>query len=227
MPQTLLALLALSLSSLVVFNQQRLQMRAQTKMVSNELSLAGSGLASDLMEMIGARSFDEATTPEKIHLAAAVPESPSIFTSKSKITSESATQKKCDLLNPTATCDDIDDVNGLSKAQYSVMLAEGRALDFEVSTKVIYVTNPEGDVESDVPTRHKKVTITVKSVHEKSGIEPLVFSRVFSYDPIKAELDYERIYGPIGTDGNPNGGDDGTHTQTGDGDTQDGTHLLN
>ena len=215
MPQTLLALLALSLSSLLVFNQQRLQMRAQTQMVSNELSLAGSGLASDIMEMIGARSFDEASTPEKINAAGAVPESTTLFTSKFKIASESATAKGCDLLTPTTQCDDIDDVNGIEKGHYSIMLAEGRQLDFEVSTKVIYVTDAEGGVESDLPTRHKKVTIEIRSVNEQLGTEPLSFSRVFSYDPIKAEMDYERIYGPIGADGNgdEDDGTGGSHTQ--------------
>lgn len=226
MPQTLLALLALSLSSLVVFNQQRLQMRAQTQMVSNELALAGSGLASDIMEMIGARSFDEASTPEKIHAAAAVPDSPSIFTSASVLESESES-KDCDLLTPTPSCDDVDDIRGLENEPYSILLAEGRELDFEVSTSVVYVTDAEGGVKSDVPTLHKKVTIVVRSANEDLGIEPLTFSRVFSYDPIKAEMDYERKYGPIGTGGNPNAGDDGTHTQEGGGDTQDGTHTLN
>ena len=215
MPQTLLALLALSLSSLVVFNQQRLQMRAQTQMVSNELSLAGSGLASDIMEMIGARSFDEASTPEKIHEAGAVPESPSLFTSISKIESETPESKDCDLLNPSEECDDLDDVHGVTAETYSILLAEGRQLDFKVSTAVAYVTDAEGAIESDVPTRHKKVTIELQPVNENTGVEPLRFARVYSYDPIKAEMDYERIYGPIGTGGSSDDDSEGggTHTQ--------------
>ena len=214
MPQTLLALLALSLSSLIVFNQQRLQMRAQTQMVSNELALAGSGLASDIMEMIGARSFDEASTPEKIDKASAIPESPLLFTSATEVATQKPGSKDCDLLVPTEKCDDVDDVNGVKNARYSIMLAEGRALDFEVSTTVVYVTDAEGGVVSDLPTLHKKVTIEVRSVNERAGVEPLTFSRVFSYDPIKAEMDYERIYGPIGADSPPDDGDDdGSHTQ--------------
>ena len=212
MPQTLLALLALSLSSLLVFNQQRLQMRAQSQMVSNELSLAGSGLASDIMEMIGARSFDEASTPDKIDDAVKVPDDPSAFTQPWVLKLAALKDNKCDLLNPDDVCDDIDDVNGLSHETYSIMLAEGRELDFDVSTSVIYVTDPEGGVESSVPTRHKKVTLEVRSLNGSSTAPPLTFARVFSYDPIKAEMDYERIYGPIGTDGDDSGGG-GAHTQ--------------
>jgi len=225
MPQTLLALLALSLSSLLVFNQQRLQMRAQTQMVTNELSLAGSGLASDIMEMVGARSFDENSTPEKIHQAGAVPESPTAFTSALVIANDSTSNKNCDLLSPTPDCDDVDDIRGLEAEHYSILLAEGRELDFEVSTDVIYVTDAEGGIESDLPTRHKKVTIEVRSVNERSSVEPLRFSRVFSYDPIKAEMDYERIYGPIGAGGLIDD-DDGNHNQNG-GENNGGTHTQN
>ena len=216
MPQTLLALLALSLSSLLVFNQQRLQMHAQTQMVSNELSLAGSGLASDIMEMIGARSFDEASTPDKIDDAAKVPDDPSVFTPPLALKQAALSDNPCDLLTPDAVCDDVDDVNGLSNKTYSILLAEGRELDFDVSTTVVYVTDPEGAVEATVPTRHKKVTLEVRSLNGSSAEPPLTFSRVFSYDPVKAEMDYERIYGPIGTDGNNGNGDGtggGTHTQ--------------
>ena len=216
MPQTLLALLALSLSSLLVFNQQRLQMRAQTQMVSNELSLAGSGLASDIMEMIGARSFDEASTPDKIDAVDRVPDDPSVFTPPLALELAALKDNECDLLTPDATCDDIDDVTGLSHKTYSILLAEGRELDFDVSTTVVYVTDPEGSVESSVPTRHKKVTLEVRSLNGGSTTPPLSFSRVFSYDPIKAEMDYERIYGPIGTDGasgTGGGTGGGTHTQ--------------
>ena len=204
MPQTLLALLALSLSSLLVFNQQRLTVRAQTQMVSNELALAGSGLSSDIMEMVGARSFDEGSTPEKIHAASAVPSNPAGFTSPATLGASPGVV--CNLLVPDGQCDDIDDIRGIEGEIYEVELTADRSLAFAVWTDVVYVTDAEGGEPSDVPTRHKKVTIEIKSLNDQSAAPPLTFARVFSYDPVKAEMDYERIYGPIGTGDTGGGG---------------------
>lgn len=191
MPQTLLALLALMLASLLTFNQQRLTARAQRTMVANEIELAAAGLASEVLEFIGARSFDETTTPEAIGTnGGTVPESPVGFSGNA----EFGTLGGCDLLQPSATpsCNDIDDLDGLDWTPVDVELAHGRSLTFEVRTDVFYVDSPTSMSPANTPTRHKRVVLDLRSDYVHQGEDgQLRVTRVFSYDPVKAAMDYE------------------------------------
>ena len=57
-----------------------------------------------------------------------------------------------------------------------------------------------GAPEATAPTLHKRVRLVMSSPLVLGGQRPIVIiSRVFSYDPVKAEFDYERLYGPFGT----------------------------
>lgn len=192
MPQTLLALLALTLASFLSFNQQRLTLRAQQTMISNEIELAATGLASEVLEFIGARSFDENTTPEVIASRdGVVPAGPSAFSGDGSFGYSGA----CDLLMPANTpdCDDIDDLDGRDWTEVEVALAHGRSLTFEIRTDVFYVDDPSSMERADAPTRHKRVVMDLRSPYvtgdEQDGA--LRVTRVFSYDPVKAEMDYE------------------------------------
>jgi hypothetical protein len=191
MPQTLLALLALALASLLTFNQQRLTVRSQQGMVGNEIELAAAGLASEVLELIGARSFDEETTPERIAAASGViPYSPSGFSDASSF----GVAGGCDYLVPanTPACDDVDDVGGSDWTPVAVGLARGRSLEFDIRTDVFYVASTTSMEPADAPTRHKRVILDVRSPYVTTGTgEVLRVTRVFSYDPVKAEMDYE------------------------------------
>lgn len=191
MPQTLLALLALVLASFLSFNQQRLTVRSYQTMVSSELELAATGLASNVIEMIGARSFDENTTPEKIDAAGGlVPQSPLSFSTPGSF----GMLGECDLLSPADTpgCDDVDDVHGDDWRAVPVDLAHGRSLDFEVRTQVYYVASTESMVPTSIPTLHKRVVMDIRTDHVPGATEGIIrVTRVLSYDPIKAEMDYE------------------------------------
>ena len=66
MPQTLLALLAMILASVLSFNQQRGALSNYDHMIGNEIEMAASGALMTVLEFVGARSFDERTTPEGI-----------------------------------------------------------------------------------------------------------------------------------------------------------------
>lgn len=191
MPQTLLALLALVLASFLSFNQQRLTKRAHQTMVSSELELAATGLASEVIEMVGARSFDEASTPEKIHdKHGAVPTTPGAFSPPGSFGGD----QDCDLLLPQATpgCDDVDDLHSEAWRPARVDLAHGRSLEFEVRTKVFYVTSTESMEPAPAPTLHKRVTMDVRTGLVPGAPEGILrVTRVLSYDPIKAAMDYE------------------------------------
>lgn len=202
MPQTLLALFGLALSSLLVLNQQHITTNSRQRMVSDEIELAASGLASDIMEMIGARSFDEKATPEAILQRQRIPTSSNDFTTAANLGDRDRGAGGCNLLRPSLTpeCDDIDDVSGQGWQPVSVELAHGRTIDFEVQAEVFYVTDPGSIVPSTVRTRHKRVTLSLRSPHLRTAAANghLVTTRVISYDPIKAELDFERLHGALG-----------------------------
>lgn len=191
MPQTLLALLALALAGLLTFNQQRLTVRSQTNMVSDEVELAAAGLASEVMEFISARSFDERTTPPKIADAyGSVPDDPNQFSESTSF----GYSGECDLLLPanTPNCDDVDDLANRDWAPVEVTLAHGRTLGFEVKTDVYYVDSPSSMTPSSTKTRHKRVIMNLRSPYASSGDDGVVrVTRVVSYDPVKAEMDYE------------------------------------
>lgn len=212
MPQTLLALLALVLASFLTFNQQRLTLRSHQNLVTDEVELAAAGLSSEIVAFIEGRSFDENTTPGAIGDAdGTVPDDPSAFT----YGAVDGGTDGCDLLKPAVTpdCDDVDDVDGEAWIPVDVDLAHGRSLPFEVRTQVYYVDDPRSMAEASGPTRHKRVLIDIRSKYVPNATEGLYrATRVVSYDPVKAEMDYENSdhYDPSYGAGD----DGGVHEQT-------------
>lgn len=200
MPQTLLSLLALVLSSVLVFNQQRLTTKAQTRMVNDEIELAASGLASDVLEFAEGRSFDQAASPSAINTSQKVPSLASQFSSASTFGAPDRGADGCNLLTPGVTpgCNDVDDLDGLTSIPVSILLANGRSVPFDVSIAVSYVTGPASATVSPTPTLHKRLTLKMRSRFVNGGrTNVLEMNRVVSFDPIKAAKDHEDIYGPI------------------------------
>jgi hypothetical protein len=107
----------------------------------------------------------------------------------------------------TPLCNDVDDLHGLGWQEVSVTLANNRTLPFEARATVHYVADPGSMVASAVRTRHKRVTLELRSPFLRGdGTNGHVsVTRVVSYDPIKAELDFERRYGALGV-GDPTTG---------------------
>ena len=219
MPQTLLALLALVLASLLTFNQQRLTLRSHNNLVEDEVELAAAGLASEIVALIEGRSFDEATTPAAIAADnGRIPDSPSDFSDGSTFGAYDRGPDGCDLLRPALTedCDDVDDVawdeaaDGNAWRALDVDLSHGRTLPFEVRIQVYYVENPDSMDEALSPTRHKRVLIDVRSPYAGDDEGIYRATRVVSYDPVKADMDYENddtVYDE--THGNGNGNANG------------------
>ena len=195
MPQTLLALFALVLASFLTFNQQRLTLRSHHNLVTDEIELAAAGAASEVIAFIDGRSFDEATTPSAIgDQNGRIPEDPSEFLVASTFGGDDNGSDGCSLLRPATTpeCDDVDDVHSDAWRPIAVTLADGRFLDFEVRTRVYYVADPERMTPSATPTRHKRVLLDVRSEYVPEAAEGIYqATRVISYDPVKAEMDYE------------------------------------
>lgn len=207
MPQSLLGLLALTLASIISFNQQRVTQSSYKATIRDELELAASGTAQHVMEMIAARSFDETSTPDRIFNAGGVPQGAFGFTKPDN--SEFGRydgEGECNLMQPglTENCDDVDDLDGIRSAPVVARLSDGRELRFSADVDVTYVTDPGSDTPSLVPTLHKRVDLAIHSEHPAAPVEGMVrVSRVVSYDPIKADMDMEDACGPIGLEGSP------------------------
>lgn len=214
MPQTLLALLALVLASFLTFNQQRLTSRSHHNLVTDELELAAAGLASEVVAFVDGRSFDENSTPEAIadEDGDMPSDDGSDFSSGGSFGASDRGPSGCDLLRPSNTpeCDDVDDVDSDEWRPVRINLAHGRSLPFDVRTQVYYVADPESMEPAGQPTLHKRILIDVRSKYVGYQDEGLYrATRVVSYDPIKAEMDYENseyydpTYGSGTTNENP------------------------
>ena len=203
MAQTLLAMLALVLASLVSFNQQRNAASNYEVMVQNEVEMAASGTILHIMELIASRSFDERSTPEGIYARNYLPEYDDDFLDAGQFGQVDQGAAGCDLLEPfqTPDCDDVDDPSGLENQLVTAELSTGRELPFSVSVDVLYV-HDSGDI-SGTPTRHKLVTVRADSDFLPHG--EISIQRVISYDPVKAEMEYEELYGPLEGGGEPYG----------------------
>jgi hypothetical protein len=204
MPQTLLALLALALASIIAFNMQRLTQQSYRGALREEVQLAASGTAQHVMEMVAARSFDESTTPRPLFQAAAIPYVPAGFSLPANFAGDRG-GAGCDLMDPglTPDCDDVDDISGLTTSPVEARLSDGRILPYLAETRVFYVANPSDTTASAVPTLHKRVELTLTYDMPGQTRPVLMISRVISYDPVKAEADMEVVCGPIGTAGSP------------------------
>ncbi|WP_412068143.1 hypothetical protein [Rubrivirga sp. IMCC43871] len=218
MPQTLLALFALVLASFLTFNQQRLTLRSHHNMVTDEIELAAAGLASEVIAFIDGRSFDEASTPSAIGDAnGQIPDDPSDFLLASTFGGDDNGSDGCNLVRPILTpdCDDVDDVHSQEWLEVDIQLAAGRSLEFLVRTQVYYVASPESMDEAPSPTRHKRILVDIRSPYLPEATEGVYrATRVISYDPVKAEMDYENsdYYDPTYGEGGEGGGS-GTHQQ--------------
>lgn len=207
MPQSLLGLLALTLASLISFNQQRVTQQSYKSTIRDELELAATGTAQHVLEMIAARSYDEVSSPNKVFQARGVPTGAGVFTDGDDAEfGRYGNGNRCDLMTPgnTPQCDDVDDLDGTRGAPVKAVLSDGRELRFTADVDVVYVTDPGSMITSSVPTLHKRVDLTIHSQHPAAPVQGIVsVSRVVSYDPIKADMDMEMECGPIGLPGSP------------------------
>ena len=192
MPQTLLGLLGLMTITLISVNQQRVTSRGYEARLHEEYDLAASGVMMHVVELIASRSFDEETTPDKIHQARRVPQEADEFSMPETFGYDGP----CDLERPALTpdCDDVDDLAGTRQQLVHAQLRGDKTLPFYVDIDVYYVD--DADLETPVTwrTKNKRVVLTA-STPLAPGVELVRLERVVSYDPVKAEADYEAEHG--------------------------------
>ena len=213
MPQTLLALLALVVASILSLSQQRSRIQSYDVRLRDEYSVAASGMVMQAMELIAARPFDEASTPASIEARDLDPLVLDAIPTTADFTPRLSTEfgrtgsDTCNILEPWKAgdvCDDLDDYHtprwfpdSLAWQPVEVALSNGHAIPFEVRVEVDYVTGAEtGHVVTLDPTDSKRVTIYVRSPQMRGGASDLVhLERVVTWDPDKAEYEHNKTYG--------------------------------
>ena len=141
--QTLYAIIAMMIMSLFAMQQQRQALRVQMDMIDQEINTIASSVATERLEEIGSKAFDQATT------------NGNTITSASALapTSEFGVNMDAD------TNDDLDDFEG---SQVMVVRSIGGSdLLFTTSSTVQYVTAGNLDQVSSSQTKYKMVTVTV------------------------------------------------------------------
>ncbi|HET6569471.1 MAG TPA: hypothetical protein VFG50_15995 [Rhodothermales bacterium] len=142
MPQSLLAILAITVLATFALTQHRNRLYMQEVAIRNEISTQALAVATDRLEEMGRMAFDEHTVGSEGGMA--------------KLTS-------VDLLTPVDSfgtdgqSNDIDDYNGVSIDTFRV--TAGAQVWFRLKTEVKYANETNPDQVVDYKTRIKKATV--------------------------------------------------------------------
>lgn len=195
--------MALALAALMAFSQQRATIQSYEVRLRDEYSVAGAGMVTQVMELIAARSFDDASTPARIHQRGRLPlvtefSYPDEF-GHSPPTNPDGSAGLCELLRPESSpsCVDVDDFHGTVRQEVLLPVGAGLEMQFDVSISVAYVNDHDPEVFSVSPTRSKLVVVSARPAARPDLGDLIRLERVITYDPIKAQAEYEMIYGPL------------------------------
>ncbi len=171
MQQTLLALLALMVATLLSLSQMQSRLQDQQEVFQSEMKEMAIGVATQTLEMVRSRAFDENTI--------GVPKDS--ITSPSALTSPPFTPgNHCQAFGGSDTCDDIDDFHEMKPAIVPFE-APDFTVDFKVKAKVRYVDASLNPVTS--PTFRKEVVFEIQDTGPDPYIkEPITFSEVLTYN---------------------------------------------
>ena len=157
MPQTILAILAMAVASLLALQHHRHIAHQQLKLVRTEIALQATGVAEDVLNEVGALAFDQAVVDEPISNASQLTGGPPFA--------------------PDKQGDDIDDFHQLSEIRHRLIGSD--SLNFRANVSVTYADHDKVDQPMQGPTKVKKVTVRVYSLDIGSP-DTVVVSRPFS-----------------------------------------------
>ncbi len=178
MQQTLLALLALLVATLLSFNQKQATVQNQGQVVRGEIEQMALGVAARTAQVIRSRAYDASTK--------GVPADSLVPTSKFT-DPPFTTGNDCEAFGGEATCDDVDDFHEMVQATVPFTYPTG-TFDFAVDVEIRYVDEdlqPTDGSTVDPPTDQKQIILRVQDV-PSSGAEPrlsspIEYSEVVSY----------------------------------------------
>ena len=143
MGQSLYAIVAMMVVSLFAVHQQRSALRVQLDMIDSEVATIASGVAVERLEEIGALAFDQNTRSGELADGA------------EDLTPASEFGEGYD-----RPVDDLDDFDGTVK-EIARPLGGVDTLRFDVAAEVEYVRESDTSLASSVPTKYKRVKVTV------------------------------------------------------------------
>ncbi len=158
MPQTMLAILSMVVTTLFAFNQHRNVLSTRLNMVREDMAIRSTGVAVDILEEIGSMAFDESTRDKVVASASELTYVPRIDLNSLNLmeeTNESSVE--------SGGTNDIDDFNG-AVIERNRTLNE-KNIGFRAQAVVRYVDPIDKSTEVSYPTKLKKVTIKVFSTH--------------------------------------------------------------
>lgn len=170
MTQTIYALLALVMLSLLSVSQQGAILSDYRTMLSEELEVMGSGVALQAMEYIATKAFDHQSIDGTITSTWQLSGMP--FSSN----------RNCTFSGAADTCDDIDDFHSM-QSEYIDFIIGNDTLQFQVDASVTYLDSNHN--ATTTRTYVKEVTV---EVHDYWGDgqprlmkQPIRLARMFSY----------------------------------------------
>lgn len=154
MPQTILALLALMVTVLFSVQQQRQVVDSRLDLIQDVLAIQLNGVATERLELVASKAFDEETTdPDARHTAASTLTAPTGFGA-----------------NQDAPENDVDDFDGYENMIARPMRDEsGTVIDslrVQVTTEVEYVQKSSGSYAAwSSPTKFKRIRVKAETVN--------------------------------------------------------------
>lgn len=172
MQQTLLALLALLVATLLSFNQKQARVQNQGQVVRGEIEQMALGVAAESMAIIRSRAFDAAT------------DSSDGIVPRDSLATIDDTGNPCKVFfQGEPKCSAIEDFHGIKPAEVSLEYPDGQ---FTFEIKSITVEYVDGNFDSSSnKTYQKKVTLKIQDVPSDGGDPrlptPIEYSEVVSY----------------------------------------------
>ena len=176
MPQTLLALLALTTATTMSLTWQRDSIRAQMSLIEAELEVESRGVVNDVFEKVASLRFDEntaITTTDDL--------SPEYRFGTSRLWTDIG-----------GSVDDLDDLHNMQpydmiRTVTNPVTGEDVDIAFQITAKVDYVDDASGDElrwAEGARTFYKRFTVyvTPQIGYGDETRAPIVVSRVFSYN---------------------------------------------
>ncbi len=147
MLQSLFAIVAMSILSLFVFQQQQSAIYVQRTMIKGAVAVMSNGVAVERLSEIQTMNYDQATRDY------------GVIDAPTRLSLRSDFGPSRDTPN-----DDIDDFDAAVKDIYRVIGTD--TLTFRVESEVTYAdeSDPSSESKSSLPTKYKKVTVKVYSL---------------------------------------------------------------
>jgi hypothetical protein len=212
MPQTLLALLALTIAAFFTLGQKKASNETLNHVVKDEFELVVSGALLHAMEFADSRAFDEATTPQSLRSRLGLPlnmagadtlggddlamirrsmfRAPDDLGINASASTPAGAVPGCNAFSPEATplCNDLSDLHSEEWQLVSFSTPNGSPLPVQIRYEIAYVEPSAPDVAVDYRTFHKRVDVYARSplLLRRDPNHMVHLRRVISYDPVVA-----------------------------------------